>query len=223
MPSTATADDVSPTDYSTLLDSALDWLVAGLLALEGLGAIGAGFAMTSSVDRELARETVADMATESTVVSDAVLVDAIHNIAFWAGVGIGVTGAVLVAVAVAFRRYRRGVRNRYAPGEDLSRRDAALNGGVIAVAGSFVPFATIGGGGIAGYLRGGPGGTLAGLLAGVVTGAPMLFVGVFAAAGALAAGTPTLAGLIVVAALIIVGVFAAFAAVGGLLGGLLAG
>lgn len=222
MPSTASRDDVSPTDYSTLLDSALDWLAGGLLVFEGLVVVFGGFTLASSVDREVARSIVADLETGSTVASDAVLVDAVYNIALWGGVGFGVMGLLFVAGALAFRRYRNGVRERYAPGEDLSRRDAALNGGVLAIAGSVVPFAVVGGGGIAGYLRGGRGGTLAGFLAGLVVGAPMLVVGGPAAAGALAAGAPTLAAFIAVATLVIACLYAPFAAVGGFFGGLLA-
>lgn len=207
------------TDNSLFYDGLLDWLVAGLFALEGLVAVAAGYAVATGADRELAREVVADMQTQSNQVSDAVLVDTIYNMVLWGGVGIAVVGVLFLVAGAAFRHYRR--RTRDAGGDLGSTRHAVAVGGSLAIVGSFVPFAWIAGGAIAGHLRAGENATIAGVLAGLVAAAPVLVIAVFPAVGAAAAGAPALGGFLVVVALIVAAIYAATSALGGFVAGLI--
>jgi hypothetical protein len=211
------SDTHAPDESSLFFDSLLDWLVAGLFVLEGLVAAAAGVAMTQVVDHEFAREVVADMEQPSTFVSEPVLVDVIYNVFFWGGVGIAVVGVGYIVAGVAFRRYRTCARASHEAGQPASRRHAVVLGGSLAVvAESFIPFAQVGGGAVAGYLRAGQDATVAGTLAGVVAGVPIVVLAAFPAFGAALAGAPVVGVLLVVAAVFGLAISAAMGAVGGL-------
>lgn len=212
----------APDESSLFFDSLLDWLVAGLFVLEGLVAAAVGVMVTQSVDREFARQIVADMEQPSTFVSEAILADTIYNLVFWGGVGAVVLGVLYAVAGGAFRRYRSRVRASHEPGQPASTRHAVVLGGSLAVIGEpVIPFVQLGGGAVAGHLRAGENATVAGALAGVVAGVPAVLFAVFPAVGAVLAGAPTIGVLLVVAALVGAAVSAVMGVVGGFVAGIL--
>lgn len=211
----------APDESSLFFDSLLDWLVAGLFVLEGLAAIAVGATLTQSVDRQFVRELVADMEQPPSFVSEAVLVDTIHNLLVWSGVGAVVLGVLFVVAGVAFHRYRTRVRAAHEAGAPASTRHAVVLGGSLAIVGqAFVPFVQVGGGAVSGYLRAGENATVAGALAGLLAGAPAVVLAAFPAAGAALAGAPLVGALLVVAALVGAVVSVVMGAVGGLVAGI---
>lgn len=211
----------APDESSLFFDSLLDWLVAGLFVLEGLAAIAVGATLTQSVDRAFARDLVADVEQPPSFVSEAVLVDTIHNLLVWSGVGAVVLGGLFVVAGVAFRRYRTRVRAAHEAGAPASTRHAVVLGGSLAIVGqAFVPFVQVGGGAVAGYLRAGENATVAGALTGLLAGAPAVVLAVFPAAGAALAGAPLVGALLVVAAFVGAVVSVVMGAVGGLVAGI---
>jgi hypothetical protein len=218
--------DASPdTNASSLFyDNLLDYLVVALLAVEGIVVGWLGVTALTEVDRSLADEIARDVATNSERplgLSEQALADTIYSLVVWGSGGLVAVGVVLVVGGLWFYRYRDGVRERVADGRRPPRWHAPLLGGVLATALAFVPFAQVGGGGVAGYLSD-RSSTVDGALAGVVFGAPAYVLWGALAVGALAAGTPTLAVFVVFAVLVSVAVDIVLAAISGLLAGLLA-
>lgn len=227
----ATADapedgaDADGVDSSSLFyDTLLDWLILGLLALEGLVAAWLGFALSTQVDRAFAEEVAAEFLASpdagSFPLTEAELADAIHTVVVWAGGGLAVAGLVMIGVGVWFRRYRGDVRERLADGRQAPRWHAPLLGGLLATALLFVPFVQVLGGGVAGYLSD-RSSLLDGALAGVVFGGPAYAVWVAVVVGALVAGFPSIAVLLVLMFLVYLVVDVAITAVSGLVAGLL--
>jgi hypothetical protein len=218
-------DESGGVDASSLFyDTLLDWLILGLLALEGLVAAWLGFAISTQVDRAFAEEVAAEFLASpdagSFPLTEAELADAIHTVVVWAGGGLAVAGLVMIGVGVWFRRYRGDVRERLADGRQAPRWHAPLLGGLLATALLFVPFAQVLGGGVAGYLSD-RSATVDGALAGVVFGAPAYLVWVAVVVGALVAGLPVVAFALVFILLVYLVVDLVLAAIGGLAAGLL--
>lgn len=217
-------DTSHDTDASSLLyDKLLDYLLVALLVVEGIVVGWLGVTALTEIDRSFADEIARDVVANSERplgLSEQALADAIYSLAVWGSGGLVAVGVVLIVGGLWFYRYRSGVRERVADGRRPPRWHAPLLGGVLATALAFVPFAQVGGGGVAGYLSD-RSSTVDGALAGVVFGAPAYVLWGALAVGALVTGTPTLAVFVVFAVLVYVAVDVVFAAIGGLLAGLL--
>lgn len=218
-------DDAAGADDSSLFyDTWLDWLIAVLLAVEGLVAARLGVSVVGDVDRAFAEEFAAEFFASpdaaSVPLTQPELADAVLTVATWAGWGLVLTGLLTVAAGGLFYRYRAGVRDQLAAGRPAPRWHAPLLGGLLATALAFVPFVQVLGGAVAGSLSD-RSATVDGALAGVVFGAPAYVLWAAAFAGTLAAGLGVVAVAILLAMVVYLLLDVLLAAVGGLVGGLL--
>jgi MFS family permease len=216
---------------SRQLGKLIDWLVAACLAFGGFvfGVLGVVF--YSAADRTWIADLVADGRLQSTELTDAQLIDVTVGLLWWGGIGLAVTGLLLVVAGVAFlvlrtrARRRREAEGVYAPDTTAM----ALAGAVVTIVTSFVPLSPILGGLVAGYLRGGSKGEGArvGAYAGVVATLPLALVLLFVGGGfAIVAGEVAIAGpvtafvvgAIVLSVLVTAVYMAALSALGGYFG-----
>lgn len=208
----------------------VDWLVAGLAALAGLFSLVAGAAVLVWMDRDLIARGVEEGEVRGDLFSPAETVDVASSTVRWTGGGFLVVGLVLLVGAAAFALYRRRSRGRTAggrPGGEYAGH--AVLGAATATILSFVPFSTVLGGGVAGYLererstRTVSVGAIAGLLPAAVASLFLTFVFAGLVLGTADAGRSGVAaffafvGLATVATLVAVG--AATGAIGGFVGG----
>jgi hypothetical protein len=199
---------MSETDSSTVqggesettaaLGKGVDWLVTALLVLGGVLTVMLGFLLNAAADRAEIADLVADGTIQSTVLSDAELVDVTYALAWWGGVGFAAVGVVMILGGVGFVLYRRRARRRRAEtgttGPDTTTN--AIIGAIVSVVTSFVPLSPVLGGLIAGYLQKGSRteGARVGGLAGLVAAVPIallflsLVVGLFGASTEVGAG-----------------------------------
>lgn len=159
----------------------VDWLTAAFLVLGGLLFATLGAGLYSLADRERIAEWVADGTLTSTELTDAELIDVTLALFTWGGIGLAVTGLLMVVGGVAFLVYRRRLRERQSAAAAPDSVTLALVGAVVTVVTSFVPFSPILGGLVSGYLRGGDGaaGARAGAYAGLVAAVPFTLLGLF--------------------------------------------
>ncbi|WP_232703301.1 DUF5518 domain-containing protein [Halobacterium wangiae] len=207
---------------SWLLDSAIDWLVAALLVVAGAVLAVPGALFYAAVDEELARELVAEQTVESTILTEAETIEVTEALGSWTGLGMVVTGVALVVAGVWFLVHYRRVRSR--GGERAlaeSRRNVVLGAAVTAVASS-IPLSPVIGGGLAGYLERGGGAVAAGTLSGLVASVPVVLLLVFPTVGVATVSVP-IAAVLVAALLFSVVYLVALSALGGYLGGAVAG
>lgn len=228
---------ISSADESTVRGSGpqplgriVDWIVALLLALSGLLAAAFGALLFELADRSLIADLVAEGTIESTLLTEAELIDTTYGLAWWGGIGLAVTGVLLLLSAVGFLVYRRRARSRReATGiEGPDTTTNAIVGAVATVVLSFVPFAPVLGGLVSGYLQGGDGrdGMRVGAYAGLVASLPMVVLFVFLAGGFVLVGTELGLGLsgvfvgliLLFALLVVVAYMVALSALGGYLG-----
>lgn len=160
------------------LSRTVDWLVAGFLVLVGAVFAAGGALAASLADRGTIASWVADGRLTSTDMTDAELVDATVAVLSGGGIGVAITGVVLVAGGIAFVALQSRARRRFeATGElSASTTSTAILGALVTVAAAFVPFSPVIGGGVAGYLRGSDaaGAVRTGALAGVLATVPVL-------------------------------------------------
>lgn len=171
----------------TRLGKGVDWLVTGLLVLAGLLGVLLGVFLNAAADRDEIVRLVAEGTVESTVLTDAELVDVTYALVWWGGVGVAVTGLLLVVGGVAFMGYRRRVRRRRAE-TGVTGPDATTNaivGAIVTIVTSFVPLSPILGGIVAGYLQKGErmDGVRVGGLSGLVVSLPLVFLFAFLVGG----------------------------------------
>jgi len=168
-----------------------DWAVPILLVLLGLALIVGGAAVLVATDTATIADAVADGTLESDVFSDADLVDVTVSTLEWTGIGLVVTGLLGWVGALAYVVYRRRVRRREAATGVVAPDGVtnALVGAVVSVVVSFVPFSSVVGGFVAGYLQRGDRGesTRVGALSGLFTVLPAAVLVLFVVGG-LAAG-----------------------------------
>lgn len=226
MAATADAPDdrADPDSSSLFYDTWLDWLIAGLLGLEGLVAAWLGVSVVGDVDRELAEEAAADFLSGPDAaefpLTEAELADVFYTVASWAGWGLVLAGLAMIAAGVLFYRYRGDVRDRLADGRPAPRWHAPLLGGLLATALLFVPFVQVLGGAVAGHLSD-RSAIVDGALAGVVFGAPAYVIWAAVVAGTLASGVGGFGVVVLIALVVYLLVDVVLAAAGGLVGGLL--
>lgn len=197
----------------------LDWIVTGLLLVWGVALASGGVLLFGLADRTDIARWIAEGRITSTELNDAELLDATFAVTRWGGIGLVVTGVLLVVTAVAFLSLRSRSRARSERGLAAS----AVFGAVVTVVLSFLPFAAGIGGAAAAYDRGGSAGTgvRTGAVAGLLAALPLALVMGFVAAGLL---TVTVrASLIAVlavlfSALVVATTYAVLGAIGGYLG-----
>lgn len=201
----------------------IDWAVTLLLVLGGILFGALGYVVFLAADRDAIARLVADGTVQSDVLTNAELVDATYTLAWWGGLGLAVTGALLAAAGVAFIALRTRSRRRFeATGEQTSETTLnAVVGAVVTTVVSFVPFSPILGGGVAGYLQRGSG-LRVGALAGLVAAAPFVVLFAFLVVGLATAGFAIVGVLMVVALALAVGYLVVLSALGGYLGSVLA-
>jgi hypothetical protein len=226
-------DTPSVGDGSTetqVLSKGVDWLVTAILVLGGLLLGLLGLLFNSVADRAEIARLVAEGTIESTVLSDAELVDATYAVVWWGGLGLAVMGALLVVGGIGFFAYRRRTRRRRAElgitGPDTTTN--AIVGAVVTVLTSFIPFSPILGGAIAGYLEGGSrmNGARAGGLSGAVASLPIVLLFVFLIGGLVIAsaevsfvvGAGVVALILAISMLVAVTYMVLLSAVGGYIG-----
>lgn len=197
----------SEPDTAAALGRGVDWLVTGLLVLGGLLVAVFGFFLNVAADRAEIASLVADGTIQSTVLSDAELVDISYALAWWGGVGLATIGLLMLVGGVIFFAYRRRERQRRAErgvaGPDTTTN--AIIGAIVGAVTSFVPLSPVLGGLVAGYLQKGTrmDGARVGGLAGLVTAVPItllfisLIIGLFGVSTEVGAGFE--AGLVAVA------------------------
>lgn len=168
----------------------VDWLVAALIALAGLGLAVGGSALTFVVDRSLLAEGIeAGRITLPPFERELTQVEALDftlAVVDWTGIGLLVTGFGLVVFALGFVVVRRRGSHRDPSDEPTgTARSYAVLGAVVAVLLSFVPFSPLAGGSVAGYLgRHGSGGAVGtGALSGFLSVAPLLSILAFLTVG----------------------------------------
>ena len=194
-------------ETAATLGKGVDWLVTALLVLGGLLVATFGAFLNAAADRAEIAALVADGTIQSTVLSDAELVDISYALAWWGGVGLATVGLLLLVGGVVFFAYRRRERRRRAElglaGPDTTTN--AIVGAIVSVVTSFVPLSPVLGGLVAGYLQKGSrmDGARVGGLAGLVAAAPIallfvsLIIGLFGVSTEVGAGFE--AGLVAVA------------------------
>jgi len=154
----ATSDMRDDRVFDRPLPEYVDWLVGVVIALGGMALIVGGTAVTFVVDRELLAEDIE--AGEITVVvlqrdlTEAEMLDFSLEVVNWTGIGLLVTGLVLVLFAVVYVVFRHRTHRRIGNETDSgSYRSSAVLGAVATAILSFVPFSPVLGGGLAGYLE----------------------------------------------------------------------
>ena len=209
------------------LSKLISWLAAGFLALAGLLVTTVGASLYTLADRDLITELVADGTISSSQLTDAELVDVTVALSTWGGIGLVLTGVLMIVAAVGFLLYRSRVRRQ----EGRDRPDTAtlaIVGAVVTGVTSFVPLSPLLGGLVAGYLRRGESmdGVRVGAYAGVVAALPVVLLFLFLLGGfVVTAGALGLGGaglvvslLIVFALLFTVAIVISLSGVGGYVG-----
>ena len=221
---------VQPERTPEPLGRIVDWLVTAVLVLGGLAVTAIGIAVYSAADRSWIAELVADGTIQSTDLTNAELIDVTYGLAWWGGLGLLVTGGLLVVAGIAFLAYRRRSRARR-EAQGITGPDTTANaivGAVVTGVTSFVPFSPVLGGVVSGYLQGGDRaeGARVGAYAGIVAAAPLaVLFGFLAVSFAVVATELSLAGPMAIGVaglfvgfLVAVGYLVALSALGGYLG-----
>jgi len=200
----------------------VDWAVGAVLGVFGALVALSGGALYASSSHAVVADVLRNAEFESEVLTEAEAVDVLSALGQWTGLGLAVTGVLLVAlgVAVVVAHGRARTAAGTTPAWILG-----VVGAIVSVGLGFVPFSPVLGGATAGYLDSDPAasGLGPGALAGVVGGLPALLVTVFAGFG-LFRGVPgdlapAAAALLVFTAILTLLYFVALSAIGGYLGG----
>lgn len=207
------------------LSRLLEWVVAAMLVFGGLLSTGIGIAVYGGANRAWITDLVEDGRLQSTELTNAELIEVTYALAWWIGLGLIVTGFVMVVAGIAFLAYRRRVDGERM-GPDTTTN--AIVGGVVTAVTSFVPFSPVLGGLAAGYLQGRDrtDGIRVGAYAGLVAAVPVVLLSAFLVVGAVAVATelslaaPMLIGVagLAVGLIVIVAYLVGLSALGGYLG-----
>ncbi|WP_338902239.1 MULTISPECIES: DUF5518 domain-containing protein [Salinibaculum] len=213
-----------------VLGRTVDWVVTALLVLGGVLFGLLGVFLNSVANRAEIARLVADGTIESTVLSDAELVNVTYAMAWWGGLGLAVMGVLLVVGGVAFLAYRRRIRQRREE-MGVTEPDTTTNaivGAVVSVVGGFIPFAPVIGGAVAGYLERADrmAGARVGGLSGLVASVPIFVLFAFLIGGlfvvsaeiSFGIGAASVALVLAIALLVAVVYMVLLGAVGGYIG-----
>lgn len=162
------------------LSRTVDRLVAGVLLVVGAAFAAAGAFVAGFADRTQIAAWVAEGRLTSTDMTDAELVDATFAVLWGGGIGVAITGVLLVAGGIAFLVLQSRARRRFETTGELTGNatSMAILGALVTVGASFVPFSPVVGGAVAGYLRSSTAASAVrtGALAGVLATVPVLAV-----------------------------------------------
>jgi hypothetical protein len=212
------------------VSSLVDWGVSAVLALVGLILAASGWLVYTRLGRPEIREAVATENVSFEGLSASELVNLGVPFLDWVAIGLGVTGAILLASGIAFAVSRWRTHKHVAThgGTTGTTWAHSVYGAVAGAVLSFVPFSTALGGAVAGYLRNGssPSGAKIGALSGLLGSVPMAtilggaLVGAVAGANAIGEGATgtLLAGVGLVLLFVLVSINAGLGALGGVLG-----
>lgn len=168
---TPDADEPDRPGISRGMRRAIDIVVAISLVLVGVGGAVLGGLLVSLADRDLILELVEEETIEGDFLTEAELVDLVYTGLIWGGAGVILAGIVLVIGGIVGIGYRRRLDQRIEADEEQATPSLASNalvGAVVTVVVSFVPFSSLVGGAVAGYLQ--QDDARAGFRAGIVTG-----------------------------------------------------
>lgn len=203
------------------MSQSVDWVVSVLLVLTGGVLVYGGAVLYWATDRATLLRWVADGRLRSDVLSAAELVEVTNALGVGGGIGLALTGGVLVAAGVAFHLLESRARRQFeATGTAAPNVVAsAILGAVVTIVTSFLVLSPILGGAAAGFVHQRRGGNSyrAAVLSGLFAAVPVvvLFGVVVAAVAAESVRlAPLVGGVLVVAVATIVGL----SAVGGFLG-----
>lgn len=211
------------------------WGVAALGTIAGLLLALAGLGLLGFADRGRVEQLVSEEAIQAEGFTDAEAVDLALSVTWWGGLGLVVTGGVLVLAGVGFLAYQRRVGRRY--GRDdvgtVTVWTAAVLGAFVTILTSFLAVSPLLGGGIAGYLRGGErlDGAIVGGIASLLAGLPAVVILGFFGWGVIAGlpdpsvygGLSILLAAFFVGALFVLAVAAILGGIGGVVGNALGG
>lgn len=132
----------------------IDWVVGAVVFLAGLALLFGGYILRTWIDRALVTDVVMDGRTETSFLTPAETVEVAVPTVAWAGLGLLVTGALMIVVAVGYVYRQRTLRRETGSDGRVSNFAAnAVAGSVAAVVLSFIPFSQALGGAVAGYLE----------------------------------------------------------------------
>lgn len=137
----------------------IDWLLGAIVIVGGFGLVVAGMTLLVGIDRNALVETIEAEAIETTVLMTELTEAEIAGLADAAvvssAIGLVVTGVAVIGFGIGFSLYRYWIRRRTRTGvEGSSFATYAMLGAIVSIAVSFIPFSTVIGGGVAGYLEG---------------------------------------------------------------------
>lgn len=211
-------DESSPLAFSRTID----WAIGAVLGVFGALIALSGGALYAASSHTVVADVVQNGEFESDVLTEAEAIDLLVALGQWSGVGLIVTGLLLVALGVAVVVLHGRVREA---GEPTPAWVLGVAGATVGAVLGFVPFSPVLGGATAGYLDSDrtASGLGTGTLAGVFGGLPALVVTVFVGVG-LFVGVPgelapAAAALLGFTAVLTLLYFVALSAVGGYLGG----
>ena len=215
----------------------VDWLLGTIVFVGGVFVAMAGATVGVAVDRDALIQAIEEETIETTILltdlteGDIALIA--DSVVVWSAIGLIVTGIAIALFGVGFILFRYAVRRRASPRDRFSSYSTyAVLGAIVAVAVSFIPFSTILGGGVAGYLewRESERTVSVGGLAGVLPNLPIVLFSIFVLGGVLAGVRDVdgqsfvilVTGLTVLSLLVLLTLAAALGALGGYLGGKIA-
>lgn len=181
------------------LSQSVDWFVSLLLALVGGILVYGGVILYAATDRATLARWVADGRLMSDVLSDAELIEVTSALGVGGGIGIAITGGMLVVAGVAFHRIERRARRQFEATGTVAPNvvGSAILGAFVTIVTSFLVVSPVIGGAVASYVdrqRNGSG-YKAASLSGVFAAVPVVVLfGVIIAA--VAVGSPRLAPLV---------------------------
>lgn len=199
----------------------IDWAIGAVLGVFGALVALSGGALYASSSYTVVTEVIQNGEFESDVLTEAEAIDILGALGQWSGIGLVVTGLLLVAlgVAVVVLHGRARESDEATPAWILG-----VVGAIVSVVLSFIPFSPVLGGAAASYLDTDQtaSGLGTGTLAGVIGGLPLLVITVFAGFG-LFMGipgdvAPAAAALLAFTAILTLLYFVALSAIGGYLG-----
>ncbi len=143
------------------LSRTLDWSISLFLVLSGSVFVAGGFLISGFADLNRITSWVATGRITSSDMSDPELINAVYAFIWGGGIGVAVTGALLVAAGVAFFALQTRARRRYdATGiASPSVIGNAIVGAMVTIVASFVPFSPVLGGAVSGSLQRGSDGS----------------------------------------------------------------
>jgi hypothetical protein len=199
----------------------IDWAIGAVLGVFGALIALCGGALYAASSHAVVTDVIRNGEFESDVLTEAEAIDLLVALGQWSGVGLVVTGLLLVALGVGVVVLHGRVREADEPTPAWVLGVAgAIVGGVL----SFVPLSPVLGGATAGYLDSDQtaSGLGTGTLAGVFGSLPVLVVTVFSGIG-LFVGVPgelapAAAALLAFTAVLTLLYFVALSAIGGYLG-----